>query len=190
MKKKSIIFSAPSGSGKSTLIHHLLEVFPEQLAFSVSACSRDKRANEVDGKDYHFIGLDRFKQLIQEDAFVEWEEVYRDNFYGTLRSELHKIWASGKIAIFDVDVAGALALKNKLEGVVVSCFVMVNDIEELQKRLLNRGTDDPLNIQKRIKKAEQELAYKDKFDCVIDNMDKMQAFLQAENMVRKVLTTQ
>ena len=179
MKKigKSIIFSAPSGSGKSTIITHLLRKFPN-LSFSVSACSRAPRVGEIDEKDYHFIGLEKFKKYIQEGAFFEWEEVYQDNFYGTLKEELEKIWAENKIAIFDVDVAGALNLKKKLGGEVISCFISVSDIEELKRRLKNRGTDDLSSIDKRLAKAKRELEYRNQFDFVIENDNKIEAFGQ------------
>lgn len=183
---KSIIFSAPSGSGKSTIITYLLEKFP-QLSFSVSACSRNPRAGEIDGKDYHFIGLEKFKKNIEKNAFFEWEEVYQDNFYGTLKAELEKIWAQHKIAIFDVDVAGALQLKQKLGGQVISCFISVSNIEELKRRLINRGTDDPKSIDKRIDKAQKELAYRNQFDFVIENDDKVEAFIKAEKMVEELI---
>jgi len=183
---KSIIFSAPSGSGKSTIITHLLEKFPA-LSFSVSACSRKPRDGEIDGKDYHFIGLEKFKENIKKNDFFEWEEVYQDNFYGTLKSELEKIWAQHKIAVFDVDVAGALQLKEKLQGQVISCFISVSDIEELKRRLIKRGTDEAKSIEKRIEKAKKELVYRNQFDFVIENDDKVEAFIRAEKMVEELI---
>jgi len=184
---KSIIFSAPSGSGKSTIITHLLERFPEYLSFSVSACSRGPRPGELEGKDYHFLGLEGFKENILKGNFIEWEEVYPNNFYGTLKSELEKIWSQNKIAIFDVDVAGALNLKRKLEGHVITCFISVSNMEELVRRLKKRGTEDKDSIEKRIAKAKEELEYRNQFDFVIENDDKIEAFLKAEKMVKELI---
>lgn len=187
IQAKSIIFSAPSGSGKSTIITYLLQKFP-QLAFSVSACSRAPRLGEIDGKDYHFIGLEGFKTKITNNEFVEWEEVYADHFYGTLKSELEKIWSAGKIAVFDVDVAGALQLKEKLKGEVITCFISVEDVEELRRRLELRGTDTKANIDKRIQKAVKELEFRHQFDWVIENDNRSEAFKAAEEMVNKLLS--
>lgn len=186
---KCVIFSAPSGAGKTTIVHHLLQQ-EIGLEFSISACSRDPRPNEVDGKDYHFLGVEGFKQKIEEDAFVEWEEVYRDNFYGTLKSEIERIWANGKSVIFDVDVIGGLNIKKIFGEKAMAIFVQPPSYEELEKRLRGRSTESEDKINQRMAKAHKELAYAEDFDFVLvnDNLDdacalakeKVEAFLNKE----------
>ncbi len=168
MSGKLIIFAAPSGAGKTTLVKYLLET-EKRLEFSISACSRNARAGEINGKDYHFLGTDGFKAKIEENAFIEWEEVYKDNFYGTLKSEIDRIWKKGNTAVFDVDVEGALNLKNQFGDIALTVFVMPPSVEELEKRLIGRNTETEDTLKHRLAKAEREIAYADEFDSVIVN---------------------
>jgi len=184
---KCIIFSAPSGAGKTTIVQHLLKQ-ELGLAFSVSACSRDPRPNEVDGKDYHFLGIEGFRKKIEEDAFVEWEEVYTDNFYGTLKSEIEKIWAQGKTVIFDVDVIGGLNIKKQFGDNALGVFVQPPSEEELEKRLRFRSTETEEKIQMRMKKAKEELAHAVGFDVVLLNLDLETACAEAKAMVQQFLS--
>lgn len=165
---KCIIFSAPSGAGKTTLVHKLLQS-STQFAFSISACSRDPRVNEIDGKDYYFIGLEGFKKKIEEEAFVEWEEVYKDNFYGTLKNELVRLWSEGKTVVFDVDVVGGLNLKKFLKNKALAIFVQPPTMEILEQRLRNRKTESEEKIQMRISKAHEEIKRSDEFDVIVEN---------------------
>jgi guanylate kinase len=165
---KCIIFSAPSGAGKTTLVHKLLES-SEQYAFSISACSREPRENERDGVDYYFIGLENFKQKISENAFVEWEEVYKDNFYGTLKSELIRIWSMGKTVVFDVDVVGGMNLKKVFKNNALAIFVNPPSMEILEERLRGRKTESEERIQMRISKAQVEMDRSTEFDIIIEN---------------------
>lgn len=169
---KCVIFSAPSGAGKTTIVHYLLKQ-NLGLEFSVSACSRNPRTNEVNGRDYHFLGLEGFKSHIEKDAFVEWEEVYTDNFYGTLKSEIDRIWSNGKTVIFDVDVIGGLNLKRIFGEQALAIFVQPPSYEELEKRLRKRSTESEDKIQQRMKKANTELAFAPEFDLILvnDNLD-------------------
>jgi guanylate kinase len=169
---KIIIITAPSGSGKTTLVRRLLAQCPE-LAFSVSACTRQPRAGEVDGKDYHFYTEDAFKQLIAEDAFIEWEMVYEGKYYGTLKSEMQRIWGDGKTPLVDIDVKGALAIQKQYSSNSLSIFIQAPSIEELRKRLVLRGTETPATLEERINKANYELTFAPQFDTVIinDNLD-------------------
>ena len=168
--KKVVIFSAPSGAGKTSLVRYLLEQgLP--LEFSISACSRAPRANEQDGKDYHFLSSRDFKEKIAENAFLEWEEVYEDMFYGTLKSEVERIWANGKQVIFDVDVVGGINIKKHFSVQALSIFVAPPSIEELKNRLQGRGTETAESLQKRLGKAADEMAQQDAFDIVIVNDD-------------------
>ena len=167
---KLIIFSAPSGSGKTTIVHRLMQLV-EGLEFSVSATSRAPRGVEQHGKDYYFLSGEEFDQKISEDAFVEWEEVYAGTKYGTLRSELERIWSKGHTILFDVDVKGGVRLKNIFGEQALSIFVMPPSIEELRRRLEGRATDSPEKIEQRIGKANEELGYADQFDRMIVNDD-------------------
>lgn len=185
--KKCIIFSAPSGAGKTTIVHALLKNPNLKLKFSVSACSRDPRPNEIDGKDYHFLGLEGFKQLIEEDAFVEWEEVYTDNFYGTLRAQIEDIWRNGNFVVFDVDVIGGLNLKRIFGEDALAIFVQPPSIEELEKRLRHRSTETEEKIQQRMNKARIELAKAPEFDTVIINDNLEEAIDMATEVVSKFL---
>ena len=167
-KGKAIIVSAPSGAGKTTLVKHLLGVLP-QLEFSVSACSRPKRKEETDGKDYYFISADEFREKITRDEFVEWQEVYSGNYYGTLKSEMDRIWALGKTPIFDVDVVGAVNLKKYFAADGLAIFISPPSIRELESRLIKRGTESDETLRKRVDKAAYELTFSVHFDKIIVN---------------------
>lgn len=184
--KKVIIFSAPSGSGKTTLVKHCLQQFP-QLQFSVSATTRALRGEEIHGKDYFFLSVEGFKKLISENAFVEYEEVYHDKFYGTLKSEVERIWQSGKTVIFDVDVKGGISLKKYFGDKALSVFIMPPSVEELERRLVSRATDDPETIKTRVAKASEEMTYKDQFDAIIVNNDLDEAKNTTENILKNFL---
>lgn len=186
-KGKCIIFSAPSGAGKTTIVHHLLSQ-DLGLEFSVSACSRDPRPNEVDGQDYHYLGVEGFKQKINDDAFVEWEEVYTNNFYGTLKSEIERIWAEGKAVIFDVDVIGGLNLKKQFQDQAFAVFVEPPSYEELEKRLRGRSTETEDKINQRMDKATKEMAFAREFDTILVNDDLQEACKKAEQMVSEFLS--
>jgi guanylate kinase len=170
MTGKAIIVSAPSGAGKTTIVRHLLKVIPE-LEFSVSACSRAKRDEETNGKDYYFISADDFRVKIASDEFVEWQEVYPGSFYGTLKSEMGRIWAMGKTPIFDVDVVGAVNLKKYFGNNGLAVFIHPPSIEELEHRLRKRGTESDETLRKRIDKAAYELTFAPHFDSVVVNDD-------------------
>lgn len=168
---KAIIFSAPSGSGKTSLVRHLIQHVPD-LGFSISACTRDKRGrHEVHGRDYYFLSIAEFKEKIDADAFVEWEEVYEGNFYGTLKEEVQRIWDSGKAVIFDVDVKGGLALKKYFGDQALAIFVKVPSMEVLASRLNDRGTESPESLSRRLYKAEFEMTFAPQFDISILNDD-------------------
>ena len=180
---KALIFAAPSGSGKTTIVQHLLRSFP-QLGFSISACTRDRRGrNEVHGKDYYFLSQDEFRRKIKEDAFVEWEEVYEGNYYGTLKEEVQRIWDEGRHVIFDVDVKGALNLKKYFGDKALAIFVKVPSLDVLQSRLNDRGTESPESLSRRLYKAEFEMGFADKFDVVLLNDDLKRAVAEAEHLV-------
>jgi guanylate kinase len=168
---KAIIFSAPSGSGKTSLVKHLMQEVPN-LGFSISACTRDKRGrHEVHGRDYYFLSIDEFKQKIDQDAFVEWEEVYAGNFYGTLKEEVHRIWKEGKAVIFDVDVKGGLALKKYFGEQALAIFVKVPSLDVLESRLNDRGTESEESLSRRIYKAKFEMTFEAQFDVTVFNDD-------------------
>ncbi len=183
---KLVIFSAPSGAGKTTIVHHLLKQIP-QLAFSVSATTRQKRGEEVHGKDYYFISKEDFLHRIAQKEFVEFEEVYKDNFYGTLRSEIERLWSEGKQVIFDIDVEGGLHLKKKFGHRALAVFVQPPSLEVLIERLHGRATDSQEKLKERIEKAEKELAYANKFDIILKNDDLKTACAEAEQLVSKFL---
>ena len=169
MAGKALIFSAPSGSGKTTIVKHLLKENPD-LGFSISASTRDKRGRtESHGKDYYFLSPEEFKKKIDDDAFVEWEEVYEGNFYGTLKSEIDRIWKSGKNVIFDVDVKGGLNLKKYFGDLALSVFVKVPSMDILQERLKERGTESEESLSRRMFKANFEMSFQDRFDVVLIN---------------------
>ncbi|EHQ42640.1 MULTISPECIES: guanylate kinase [Myroides] len=183
-KGKLIVFSAPSGSGKTTIVRHLLEQGDLNLDFSISCTSREARTGEENGKDYYFISLDDFKKHIKNDDFLEWEEVYRDNFYGTLKAEVERIWALGKNVIFDIDVAGGLRIKRKFPDETLAVFVKPPSIDELKIRLKKRSTESEDKINMRIAKASVELATAPQFDTIIKNYDLDTAKEEAYQLVR------
>ena len=167
---KLIVISDPSGAGKTSIVHHLLKNMPE-LSFSVSACSREKRDNETHGKDYYFLGVEGFQNKIKEDAFLEWEEVYENQYYGTLKSEIERIWSEGKTVIFDVDVIGGLNIKKQYPKECLSLFIMPPSVDVLRERLSGRGSESEAKLEMRLAKAEQEISKNQEFDKVILNDD-------------------
>ncbi|MCB0644823.1 MAG: guanylate kinase, partial [Phaeodactylibacter sp.] len=177
---------APSGAGKTTIVRHLLAVI-EELAFSVSATSRSRRPNEKDGVDYYFYDAEAFRELLEADAFVEWEEVYEGQFYGTLRSEVERLWGLHKHIIFDIDVKGAVNLKQQFGDRALSVFVKPPSREVLFERLRNRKTEDPASLKKRMARADDELAFENKFDTVLVNDVLEVALVEAERQVRQFL---
>lgn len=183
---KLVIFSAPSGSGKTTIVKRLLEKFP-QFEFSVSATSRAPRGNEKNGVDYYFLSADEFREAIAQNRFVEWEEVYADMFYGTLRSEVERIWAKGNVIIFDVDVMGGLNLKRIFGEQACAIFIMPPSIEVLRQRLIGRGTDSLEKIEQRIAKAEFELAKAPEFDHIVINDDLEEAVRETTEIISDFL---
>lgn len=183
---KLIIFSAPSGAGKTTIVHALTERFP-RLEFSISATSRQPRHNEQHGRDYYFLSAEEFRKACEEERFVEWEEVYAGTRYGTLKSEMERIWRKGNIILFDVDVMGGIRLKSIFGTNALSIFVMPPSVAALRERLTGRGTDSPETIEKRIAKAEQEISYADRFDYVVINDDLQQAIAEVETLVAKFI---
>lgn len=185
---KVIIFSAPSGSGKTTLVKHALETISE-LQFSISCTTRQPRGSEVHAVDYHFLSPDEFRQKIAEGAFVEYEEVYTDKYYGTLKSEVEKIWNTGKVVIFDVDVKGGVSLKKYFGEQALSIFIKPPSIEELERRLISRDTDDAETIRIRIEKSEEEMSYADQFDTIVVNDDLEKAKKETELLIRNFIAS-
>lgn len=186
MPNKVVIFSAPSGSGKTTIVRHILDLHPE-MEFSVSATSRPPRGQEQDGVDYYFLSPRAFKARIRADKFVEYEEVYEGRFYGTLKSEVDRIWAKGHVIIFDVDVKGGISLKNYFGDRALSVFIQAPDVEELRRRLVARGTDSPEAIDERVAKAAEEMTYAPRFDYILINDDLQTAFREIEGVVDRFL---
>ena len=184
---KLFVFSAPSGSGKTTIVRHLLQQEKFNLEFSISATSRAPRGFEKDGEDYYFISLKDFRNHIKADDFLEWEEVYRDNFYGTLKSEIERIWAKKKHVIFDIDVVGGLRIKKKFPDRTLSVFVKPPSVDELKIRLKKRKTESEEKINMRIAKASVELATAPQFDKIIKNYDLDVALKEAEELVSDFL---
>ena len=183
---KSIIFSAPSGSGKTTIVKHILKSFP-QIKFSISATTRPMRSGEEDGKDYYFLSTAWFKHMIELGEFVEWQEVYKDQYYGTLKSEVKRIWDEGGIVIYDMDVIGGVNLKKNFGDESLSFFIKVSSIEELENRLRNRGTETNEKIQIRISKAKMEMEYEYQFDKVIINNDLETTLNEVEEIIKTIL---
>ncbi len=182
MAGKALIFSAPSGSGKTTIVKHLLQHNPD-LGFSISASTRDKRGRtEQHGKDYYFLTPEEFKKKIDNKEFIEWEEVYEGNFYGTLKSEIERLWSEGKNVIFDVDVKGGLSLKNYFGDKALAVFVKVPSIEVLKERLKDRGTESEESLSRRLFKAKFEMTFEDKFDVVLVNADREQSLQEAQRL--------
>jgi guanylate kinase len=186
-KGKLIVFSAPSGSGKTTIVRHLLDQKEFGLEFSISATSREARGKEINGEDYYFMSSKEFKQKIKADEFLEWEEVYINNFYGTLKSEVARIWAKGKHVIFDIDVAGGVRIKKKFPERTLAVFVKPPDINELIIRLKQRGEESSEKIAMRVAKAPTEMATAPQFDTIILNDDLAIALQDAENLVKDFL---
>lgn len=186
---KLIVFSAPSGSGKTTIVRHLLGKERLNLEFSISATSRDKRGQEKHGKDYYFLSAKEFKTKIKNDEFLEWEEVYRDNFYGTLKTEVERIWAKGKNVIFDIDVSGGLRIKRKFPDETLAIFVKPPSIDELKIRLKKRKTESEDKINMRVAKASAELATAPLFDTIIVNDDLEKALTEAEQKVSNFINS-
>ena len=183
---KLIIFSAPSGAGKTTIVQHLLKKIP-QLEFSISATTRKPRGDEKDGEDYYFISKEEFLHRIAKKHFVEFEEVYTGTFYGTLRTEIERIWLDDKVVIFDIDVEGGLHLKRKYDGAALAIFVQPPSLEVLKQRLAGRGTDSPEKLQERFEKAAKELNYAPQFDIILKNDDLQTACEEAERLVLNFL---
>lgn len=187
---KLIIFAAPSGSGKTTIVEYLLKQEELNLAFSVSATSRPRRGKEKHGENYYFMTTNEFKKHIKNDDFLEWEEVYRDNFYGTLKSEVERLWAEGKNVIFDIDVAGGLRIKRKYPNKTLAVFVKPPSVDELKIRLKKRSTESDDKINMRIAKASVELATAPQFDIVIKNYDLDSALNEAHDLVANFIGVQ
>ena len=187
MDNKVIIFSAPSGAGKSTIVNHLLKLYPE-LEFSISATSRAPRGQERHGVEYYFFSADEFRKMIAEDKFVEYEEVYSGSFYGTLRSEVERIWAKGHAIVFDIDVQGGVNLKRIFGDKALSVFIQAPSVEVLRERLVGRGTDSEEAIEKRIAKAASEMEFAaGKFDYVLINDNLQSALAEAEDTISRFL---
>jgi guanylate kinase len=182
MPGKALIFSAPSGSGKTTIVRHLLQNNPD-LGFSISASTRDRRGRaEEHGKDYYFLSPAEFKKKIDDDEFIEWEEVYAGNFYGTLKSEIERVWKLGKNVVFDVDVKGGIALKKYFGNKALAVFVKVPSLDVLKKRLVERGTETPDSLSRRMFKANFEMAFEDHFDVTLVNEDLDRSVAQAQKL--------
>jgi guanylate kinase len=180
--KKILIITAPSGAGKTSITRYLMNKFP-MLSFSVSAATRRPRGVEKDGVDYHFMSADDFKYKIQHNEFIEWEMVYEGKYYGTLKSELDKIWAEGKVPVLDIDVKGAIHVQQQFESGTLSLFIEPPSVDELKKRLLGRGTETEESLLDRVNKASYEMSFKDHFNKIIINADLESACAEAENIV-------
>ena len=183
---KLIVISAPSGAGKTSIVHFLLAK-TDTLSFSVSACSRARRDNETDGIDYHFLTIDEFQKEIKEDSFLEWEEVYKNQYYGTLKSEVERIWREGKTVIFDVDVVGGLNIKKQYPENCLSIFIMPPSITVLEERLQNRGSESAVSLQKRLAKAKEEIEKRKEFDQVILNDDFGMVCMKTMEVIQKFI---
>ena len=184
---KIIIITAPSGAGKTSITKHLLKTFPDKLAFSISAATREKRAHEKDGVDYHFMSVDEFKEKIHGNEFVEWEMVYEGKYYGTLKSEMHRIWKQGKTPLLDIDVQGALHVHQEHPAHSLSLFIEPPSVDELKRRLSGRGTETSESLATRLNKASYELSFKDQFNKLVVNDDLNRACKEAEEVVREFL---
>jgi guanylate kinase len=187
LKNKIIVITAPSGAGKTSITRHLLHKFP-QLAFSISAATRDARANEMHGKDYYFISLEDFQEKIRSNRFVEWEMVYEGKYYGTLRSELERIWENGQVPVLDIDVKGAIHVQQQFRDTTLSIFIEPPSIDELRRRLASRGTETEKSLQDRVNKASYEISFKQHFNSVILNDDLAVACDKAETVIREFLS--
>ena len=183
---KLIVISAPSGAGKTSIVHFLLGK-TDALSFSVSACSRARRDNETDGIDYHFLTVDEFQKEIKKDSFLEWEEVYKNQYYGTLKLEVERIWKEGKTVIFDVDVVGGLNIKKQYQKECLSIFIMPPSLAVLEERLQKRGSESKESLQKRVAKAKEEIAKRMEFDQVILNDDFEVACMETMEVIQKFI---
>mgnify|MGYP000946655282 CR=1 FL=1 len=187
-QNKLIIIAAPSGAGKTSVTRHLLKALPEQLAFSISCATRSARNNEKDKVDYYFISVEEFKHKIEQKAFVEWEMVYEGKYYGTLKSEVERIWQQHKAPLLDVDVQGGINIQQQYPYHSLSLFIEPPSIEELERRLRSRGTETEESLKARVSKAAYELTFKDRFDHVILNDELHRACREAEQLIRDFLT--
>ena len=188
VQNKIIIITAPSGAGKTSITRHLLKTFPEKLAFSVSAATRAVRNYEKDGVDYYFISVEDFKNKIKQNDFVEWEMVYEGKYYGTLRSEMDRIWQLNKTPLLDIDIKGALHVQRQYPDTSLSLFIQPPSVEELKRRLESRGTETDETLQARISKAHYELSFSHEFDKIIINSDFAKACKEAEEIVKEFLS--
>ncbi len=186
-KKKLLIFTAPSGAGKTTIVRHLLKV-RKDISFSISACTRTPRYGEVSGMDYYFMTADEFKRKVANGDFVEYEEVYENQFYGTLRSEIDRLWGMGKHVLFDIDVKGASAIKRAYGEEALTIFVKPPSFEILKQRLFSRKTEDEASLRKRINRVKEEMTYERNFDITLINSDLEVALAEAEGIVENFLT--
>lgn len=187
MEGKLIIFSAPSGSGKTTIVRHLLDRFPDKISFSISASTRQPRGKERDGRDYYFISKEEFLHRVAKEQFIEFEEVYSGTFYGTLRSEVERIWAEGKHVIFDIDVVGGLRLKRKFGDRALAVFVNPPSLKVLEQRLRGRDTDTEEKLKERVEKAKNEMDFAPQFDVILTNDNLEQTFREAEQLLEDFL---
>ena len=183
---KLFLFAAPSGAGKTTIVRHLLSRY-DRLSFSTSATTRPKRPHETDGKDYYFISPQKFRALVDNEGFVEWEEVYEGLFYGTLKSEVERLWNEGKHIVFDIDVKGAVNIKKAYPEEAIAVFVKPPSLEALRQRLTARGTEDETNLRRRLDKAAEEMTFEDRFDIVLTNDDLQQALRAAEKIIEDAI---
>lgn len=185
---KIIIITAPSGAGKTSITRHLLKTFPDKLAFSISAATRQKRNYEKDGVDYYFMSVDDFKEKIQQNAFVEWEMVYEGKYYGTLKSEIHRIWKEEKVPLLDIDVQGAVHVQQEHREQSLSIFIEPPSVDELKRRLSSRGTETTESLATRLNKATFELSFKEHFDKIIVNDDLERACKEAVDLISGFLS--
>jgi len=186
---KIIIITAPSGAGKTSITRNLLKTFPDQLSFSISAATRQKRDYEKNGVDYYFMTVDEFKEKIKDNAFIEWEMVYEGKYYGTLKSEIHRIWKEEKVPLLDIDVQGAVHVQQQHPEHTLSIFIQPPSVDELKKRLSSRGTETPESLATRLNKATYELSFKEHFNKSIVNDDLFKACKEAEKIVADFLST-
>jgi guanylate kinase len=187
IRNKIIIITAPSGAGKTSITRHLLQVFP-QLAFSISAATREARSNEMHGRDYYFLNAEAFQEHIRNNDFVEWEMVYQGKYYGTLRLELERIWNNGQVPVLDIDVKGAIHVQQQFPESSLSIFIEPPSIDELKRRLESRGSETEKSLQDRVNKASYEISFKQHFHSIILNDDLEKACAQAETVIRKFLS--